>query len=220
MWAWACAGDGAGRGPEVGLLMIPTCLQTHVCVLKRPIFVHRNATTKARAPIDPTSAWPIRIQRLRMSWMGWMVSGGMARILLERCLGPQAKGQQGRRELCLLRASCQPEYTCGIFASCLVGMGKRSTRVLATTNKPETLAPGSAGASAGSRRPRPRSRTALFSGLLSSPVSMLGAIVRALKRPIFVQEKTAVETARPLLVRGDLTDAGYPTAEAALGPRG
>jgi len=49
---------------------------------------------------------------------------------------------------------------------------------------------------------------------------MLGAIVRALKRPIFVQEKTAVETARPLLVRGDLTDAGYPTAEAALGPRG
>jgi len=35
--------------------------------------------------------------------------GGMARILLERCFGAHAKGQKGRREPCLLRASCQPE---------------------------------------------------------------------------------------------------------------
>src|SRR5215471_17830606 len=88
-------------------------LGAFVRALKRPIFVQRNATTNAKAPIDPTSAWPIRIQRLRMSWMGWMVSGGMARVLLERCFAPHAKGQQGRRELCLLRASCQPEYTAG-----------------------------------------------------------------------------------------------------------
>jgi len=134
MWAWACAGDGAGRGPEVGLLMIPTCLQTHVCVLKRPIFVHRNATTKARAPIDPTSAWPIRIQRLRMSWMGWMVSGGLARILLERCFGHDAKGQQGRRELCLLRASCQPEYTAGYLGE-LPGWNAQAPRPCLSYNQ-------------------------------------------------------------------------------------
>src|SRR5262249_9508513 len=39
--------------------------------------IHANATTKAKAPIDPTSAWPMRIQRLRTSWMGWIVSVGI-----------------------------------------------------------------------------------------------------------------------------------------------
>src|SRR5262249_12383948 len=81
MGAQACTGGGAERLPEFGPARPhadPIAgSQTHVCALKRPIFVQRNATTKAKAPIDPTSAWPIRIQRVRMSWMGWMVSVGI-----------------------------------------------------------------------------------------------------------------------------------------------